>query len=156
MVSKEFYGKLETYIDGLSDKQDDKKILEFVMEEIGYIPKEVQEFIVDKTGLFDFTIKGTIEFYPKFKETLKKIGPKEVKVCVGMTCSAKGSAKLLEKVEEILGIGIDETTEDRRFSLGTQRCFGKCEIGPNIYVDDRGYHRVKDEDIARILGEEGF
>ncbi len=62
MIDQEFYRKLEEYIEGLTDKKNDKKILEFVMEEIGYIPKEVQEFIAEKTGLFPFTIKGTIDF----------------------------------------------------------------------------------------------
>jgi len=156
MIGKEFYEKLEEYIEGLTDKKDDKKILEFVMEEIGYIPKEVQDFIGEKTGLFPFTIKGTIDFYPKFKETIEKIGPKEVKVCSGMGCSGRGSGKLLKKMKELMGVEVDETTEDGRFSLGTQRCFGKCAVGPNVYVDDRGYHRVEEEDLARILEEEGF
>jgi len=156
MVSKEFYGELEEYIEGMIDKKNDKKILEFVMEEIGYIPQEVQDFIADKTGIFPFTIKGTIEFYPKFKESLEKTGPKEIKVCVGMSCSARGSAKLLTKMKKELGIDVDEVTADGRFSLGTQRCFGKCAIGPNIYVDDTGYHRVDEEDIKRILDTEGF
>jgi len=156
MIDKEFYDKLEEYIGGLTDKKDDKKILEFVMEEIGYIPREVQDFIAEKTGLFPFTIKGTIDFYPKFKETLERVGPKEVKVCVGMGCSGRGSAKLLKKMKELMGIDVDETTEDGRFSLGTQRCFGKCAVGPNIYVDDRGYHKVEEEDLPRILDGEGF
>lgn len=156
MIDKEFYEKLANYIEGLSDKKNDKKILEFVMDEIGYIPQEVQDFIAEKTGLFSFTIKGTIDFYPKFKETLEKTGPKEIKVCVGMGCGGRGSAKLLSKMEELLGIEVDEVTPDGRFSLGKQRCFGKCAIGPNIYVDDRGYHQVEEEDIARILKTEGF
>ena len=156
MINKEFYKKLADYIDGMTDKKNDKKILEFVMAEIGYIPKEVQDFIAEETGLFPFTIKGTIEFYPKFKETLEKTGTKEVKVCVGMGCSARGSAKLLEKMEELLGIEVNGVTEDGRFTLGTQRCFGKCAVGPNIYVDDRGYHKVGEKDLKRILEEEGF
>ena len=156
MIDKEFYDKLEEYIGGLTDKKDDKKILEFVMEEIGYIPREVQDFIAEKTGLFSFTIKGPIDFYPKFKEPLERVGPKEVKVCVGMGCSGRGSAKLLKKMKELMGIDVDETTEDGRFSLGTQRCFGKCAVGPNIYVDDRGYHKVEEEDLPRILDGEGF
>ena len=156
MISKEFYEKLADYIEGMADKKNDKKILEFVMDEIGYIPKEVQDFIAEKTGLFPITIKGTIDFYPKFKENLEKIGPKEVKVCVGMGCSARGSEKLLKGMEEIFGIEAGEVTEDGRFTLGTQRCFGKCAVGPNIYVDDRGYHKVEEEDLERILKAEGF
>ncbi len=156
MIGNEFYERLGNYIEGLSDKKDDKRILEFVMDEIGYIPQEVQDFIAEKTGLFSFTIKGTIEFYPKFKETLEKTGPKEIKVCKGMTCGPKGGKLLLEKMKEILGIDVDETTPDGKFTLGTQRCFGKCAVGPNIYVDDRGYHKVEEEDLMRILKTEGF
>lgn len=156
MISKEFYEKLGTYIEGLSDKKNDKVILEYVMEELGCIPQEVQDFIAEKTGLFPFTIKGTIDFYPKFKEGLVKTGPKEIKVCQGMTCGPRGGVALLEKMKAILEIDVDETTPDGKFTLGTQRCFGKCDMGPNIYVDKTGYHKVDESDILRILKEEGF
>ncbi len=156
MINNEFYDKLGSFIDEMSNKKDDKKILEFVMDEIGYIPEEVQEFIAKKTGLFIFTIKGTIDFYPKFKESLDRVGPKEVKVCIGMGCSGRGSGKLLDRVKEILGVEVGEITLDNKFRLETQRCFGKCAIGPNIYIDDNGYHKVNEEDLLRILKTEGF
>ena len=54
MVDKEFYKELEEFIENLRDKKDDVKILNFVIEKIDSIPKEVQKFIADKTAYGDF------------------------------------------------------------------------------------------------------
>ena len=42
MVDKEFYKELEEFIENLRDKKDDVKILNFVIEKIDSINKEVQ------------------------------------------------------------------------------------------------------------------
>ena len=42
MVDKEFYIELEEFIENLKDKNDDVKILNFVVERLDSIPKEVQ------------------------------------------------------------------------------------------------------------------
>ncbi len=130
MVKKEFYQNLENFINGLDNKRDEIKILNFVMEEIGYIPLEVQEFIAYKTGLFLVTIQNAIEFFPRYKAEVTETV--EIKVCNGMGCSGRGNLMFLEEIKKLLGIEVGETTKDGRYKLSTQRCFGKCSKGPNI------------------------
>ena len=71
-VNKEFYAELEEFINGLKDKKNDVKILNFVLEKLDAIPEEVQKFIADKTGLLEISIENTINFYPKFRNKVKK------------------------------------------------------------------------------------
>ena len=73
MVDKEFYKELEEFIENLRDKKDDVKILNFVIEKIDSIPKEVQKFIADKTGLMEISIENTINFYPKFRNRVSNV-----------------------------------------------------------------------------------
>ena len=85
-VNKEFYIELEEFINGLKDKKNDVKILNFVLEKLDAIPVEVQKFIAEKTGLLEISIENTINFYPKFRNKVSGKQLKEVSVCVGMTC----------------------------------------------------------------------
>ena len=50
-----------------------------------------------------------------------------------------------------LGIGIGETTEDRQFSLEVGRCFGACGLAPVVMIDDQVHQRVRPTSIRSII-----
>jgi NADH:ubiquinone oxidoreductase subunit E len=72
-------------------------------------------------------------------------------VCLGTACYVRGGKKVLEAVRKELGIGVGETTPDRRFSLDVARCFGACGLAPVITVDDHVHQRVKAAKVGDIL-----
>jgi NADH:ubiquinone oxidoreductase subunit E len=150
MITKDFYEKLEEFICKMDNKSDEIKILNFVMKELGYIPSEVQEFIADKSGLFLITIKNAIDFFPKYKDNIEEVI--EIKVCAGMSCKSNGSMILLEKAKEILGIEVEETTEDGKYKLLTQRCFGQCKNCPNVSIGGTLFKNVKAENLKKMFG----
>lgn len=45
-------------------------------------------------------------------------------------------------MKDTLDIDFDETTEDGKIRLTTQNCFKKCNLGPNIMVNSRFYHKM--------------
>jgi len=149
MMDKEIYQKIDEFIEGLADKKDDLKILQFIQNEVGYIPEELQEYVAEKTNLFIFSIQNTINFYPSLKT--EKSEAIEIKVCTGRACSGNGSKFTLEEVEKELGISVGETTLDGKYKLLTQNCFGKCPHGPNIYVGDKWYKGVKASDAKALV-----
>ncbi|MEG0136761.1 MAG: NAD(P)H-dependent oxidoreductase subunit E, partial [Cetobacterium sp.] len=103
---KEFYEKLDEYIELLEDKKNDYKILCFVVDELGYIPDETLDYIAKKIDVFKFSLEGTIKFYPK----LQKVRTKHyVQICIGRNCVQKG---LKEKIEELRG-KVDFVIEER-------------------------------------------
>lgn len=62
---------------------------------------------------------------------------KEIKVCLGRSCTmVNGSEAILDRFKDNLGIDVDELTKDGKIKLTTQRCFGRCGIGPNVKVGD--------------------
>ena len=152
MEKKEFYDELEKFIDGLRDKKDDVRILNFVVEKLDAIPKDVQKFIADKTGLMEISIENTINFYPKFRNKVKDKSVKEVAVCTGMNCGPSGGQDIYNALVELLEVDSEGLSKDGKIMLSKKRCFGRCAKGPNVSIDGEIYSFMTLKDVKRKLG----
>lgn len=137
----------------------------------GYSP-----IIIDILKNIERDFGGVEEFYigeigKKFKieekevvDTLKMLGIKiiesiettEIRVCLGHTCSERGSKAILDRFKKELKIDVDETTKDGKVKLTVQRCFGRCAIGPNVKVGEdilSGYSVDKVEETIKKIRE---
>lgn len=124
-------------------------VLHKAQDLFGFLPIEVQEHIADALGLPVSEVLGVVTFYHYF--TMQPRGRHTINVCMGTACYVRGAKKVIEALIEELGVKIGETTEDRRFSLTTQRCFGACGLAPVIMVNNDVHGRVTPKKIASIL-----
>ena len=115
----------------------------------GYLPKSVQEYLAQKLNKSLSEVYGVTTFYTFF--TLFPKGRHSVRVCLGTACYVKGGKKILSAVQKELGIGVRETTLDRRFSLEVNRCMGACALSPVVRIDDDIYARIGASRIPGIL-----
>ena len=110
---------LEVYT---QDKSNLIQILNEVQEKYGYIPKFAQEEISKYLNIPMAEIYGVITFYARF--TLEPKGKYNIAVCLGTACYVNGSEKILDRIKEILGIDVGETTKDRTiFTRGNKMCW---------------------------------
>jgi len=126
-------------------------VLHRVQEEFGYIPRKIA---IELTELLDIPlakIYGVITFYHFFK--LKKPGKHKLQVCMGTACYLKGGQDLIEEVENLLDIGVNQTTEDGLFSLEAVRCVGCCGLAPVLVVGKDVYGKLKTDKMAEILAK---
>lgn len=144
--------KLREVID---ENKHDKSRLIAVMQEAqdiyGYLPMEVQEIISEGMEIPMEKIFGVATFYAQF--SLSPKGKYNISVCLGTACYVKGAGALMEKLEEALGIGADECTEDGKFSLTACRCIGACGLAPVLTVNEDVYGRLVADDIPGILAK---
>ena len=126
-------------------------ILQEAQEIYGYLPLEVQEIIAAKTGVSLEEIFGIVSFYAQFK--LNPDGQFAIAVCLGTACYVKGSGLIYDKFQQLLGIGGDECTADRKFSLTASRCIGACGLAPVLTVNEDVYGRLTVEDVAGIIAK---
>jgi NADH:ubiquinone oxidoreductase subunit E len=133
-------------------KKDDLiEVLHWVQENYRYIPKDVQVKIAEKLNVPYSTVYGVVTFYHFF--SLKPKGRYEIALCQGTACYVKGSPKVLEKFEEELAIGAQQTTADGMFSLEVVRCLGACGLAPVITVNKEPRARLKPEHVPEIINE---
>jgi NADH-quinone oxidoreductase subunit E len=78
-------------------------------------------------------------------------GRNEVHVCTGSACYVRGSAGLLDRVQDLIGIGPGGTDPDSRFSLETSNCLGSCNLGPEMIVGGRHHGRMTPDTVEDVL-----
>ena len=127
----------------------DKSLLMTVMQKAqdiyGYLPMEVQNMIAEGMDVPLEKVYGVATFYAQF--SLAPKGEYNISVCLGTACYVKGAQSILDSISEKLGIGVDECTADRKFSLTACRCIGACGLGPVLTVNDEVYGKLKKEGI---------
>ena len=135
------------------DKYRDDKgalipVLHEVQEYFGYLPIEVQKVISDELHIPLAEIYGVVTFYAQFPTQPK--GKYTVSVCLGTACYVKGSGKILEKFESILGIKAGEVSGDGMFGIEACRCIGACGLAPVATVNGEVYGRLVQADVQTI------
>ena len=75
----------------------------------------------------------------------------QILICGGTGCTSSGSARLVERFEELL----EQNGLTKEIKLVHTGCFGLCEAGPVVIVYPEGafYSRVKVEDVDEIVAE---
>lgn len=115
----------------------------------GYLPIEVQQMVADGLSISLSEVYGVATFYSQFSLTPK--GEHRISVCLGTACYVKGADKILQALEEKLGIKSGECTPDGMFSIDSCRCVGACGLAPVMMIDDEVYGKMTVEQIDPIL-----
>ena len=126
-------------------------ILQKAQKEYGYLPEEVLKSIASELHLSLSQVYGVVTFYTQFH--LEPRGENIVRVCMGTACHVRGGGKVLEKIEEELGVENGETTEDLKFTVETVACIGACGLAPVIMVNDNTHGRLTPDEVSEILAE---
>ncbi|MCI8482592.1 MAG: NADH-quinone oxidoreductase subunit NuoE [Clostridia bacterium] len=133
------------------DKDNLIQILNDVQEHYGYIPKHAQKAISEYLSIPMAEVYGVITFYSRF--TLKPKGKYHIAVCLGTACYVKGSSKIMDRLEERLGIKTGETTPDGKFSIEATRCVGACGLAPVFTVNGEVYGKATVQKLDKVLDE---
>jgi NADH-quinone oxidoreductase subunit E len=128
-------------------------ILQQVQQALGYLPEEALRRIAHFTRVPESTVFGVATFYSQFR--LAPVGRNIIKVCRGTGCYVKGSPRLLDKVEKLLGINDGETTSDLEYTLETVACFGSCALAPVVVLNGKVHGTVTPERLKALLGPQG-
>lgn len=74
----------------------------------------------------------------------------EIIICMGSSCFARGNKKTVSIIQDFLR---KNNLYDQVFLKGNH-CFGKCNAGPIIKINDKIYEGVTNEKIIEILETE--
>ena len=117
----------------------------------GYLPADEVRRAARDLGVPLSVIYSAATFYALF--SFKPCGQHKLQVCEGTACYVKGAAALLSKLQQELGIQIDQTTDDLLFTLKRVRCVGSCGLAPVVRVDEETFGRLTLADLESILAK---
>ena len=149
-TEQEKYERIGRIIDEYKDREGSLiQILHAAQGIYGCLPVELQKFIADRLGKPLSEVYGVVSFYTFF--STKPRGKYTIRVCLGTACYVRGGKKIIEKLQEILGIRIGDTTEDGMFTLEVMRCIGACGLAPAMMINDTVYKQVNPDKLQSIL-----
>src|SRR6266542_5283978 len=85
-------------------------MLHLVQAEEGYVTPDGIELCAEELDLTTAEVAAVATFYSMYKR--RPVGDHHVGVCTNTLCAILGGDVILASLEEHLGIGSDETTED--------------------------------------------
>jgi len=127
-------------------------LLWLVQEKFGYIPHEAISEIAELTGTTSVHVEAVVKFYEMFHD--HPIGKCQLMLCTNVSCLLKGADKTLQKLKEVLGIDVGETTPDGMFTLEEVECLAACDKAPVLLVNATELHEnVTPDKVERIITE---
>jgi NADH:ubiquinone oxidoreductase subunit E len=127
------------------------QILHQIQSIQGFLPLETLRQVAIKLNMPLSEIAGVVSFYSFF--STEPQGRHTIRVCLGTACYVRGGKKLIEKLQEMLGIELGQTTNDQRFTFEIARCIGACGLAPAVMIDNEVYRQVNVNKLKSILAK---
>ena len=131
----------------------EKSALIAILQEIenlyGYLPAWALRHVSEKLEVPMIQVYGVASFYDAFHLTPR--GKHLIRVCLGTACYLRGSARILEALENELDIKDGETTHDLKFSLQSVRCLGACALAPVMVVGEHHFDKMTPTKVRSVL-----
>jgi NADH:ubiquinone oxidoreductase subunit E len=123
--------------------------LHLAQEIYGYLPLSVQRDIADGMGESLSYVSGVVSFYSYFS-TIPR-ARHAIRICLGTACYVRGGKRIVDRIEEAIGVSVGESTPDGRFSLVITRCLGACGLAPVIMIDEDVHQQVNPDKVEKLL-----
>jgi NADH-quinone oxidoreductase subunit E len=151
-TATEFSSALLQFIEDWKDKPGNLiMILHRVQQEFGYLPRPVVIKLSQMLGTPLAKIYGVVTFYHFFK--LTKPGRHNIQVCLGTACYLKGGEDIIHEIENLLGIGLNQVSDDGEFSFEAVRCVGCCGLAPVAVSGSDVFGKLVPDKLPEILAK---
>jgi NADH-quinone oxidoreductase subunit E len=123
-------------------------ILWVAQETWGWISKEAAEEVAKIVEVSPAHVDGVLTFYTMFN--LRPVGKNLLQICTSISCHLAGAERLVERCRERLGVNLEQTTPDGKFTIIEVECIAGCDKAPSLMVNDT-YHEPVDEKALDAL-----
>jgi NADH-quinone oxidoreductase E subunit len=114
-----------------------------------WVPRAAMDYVAGLLGIAPIRAYEVATFYTMFN--LAPVGTYFVQICTTTPCWLRGSDDIVKACEHKLGIGLNETTADGKFTLKEVECLGACVNAPMVQVNDDYYEDLDADGMTRLL-----
>ena len=152
ILSPEYEADVSKVVNQYRDKKGSLLlILQTINALYNYFPEEVLRYVSQELNIPLTLILRIATFYNAF--SLKPRGKHIINVCMGTACYVRGSEKIMERFTDILDVEVEETTEDRLFTLKSVRCIGCCGLAPVATIGDDVHGKLQIKNVPEIINK---
>jgi NADH-quinone oxidoreductase E subunit len=120
-----------------------------VQRERGYLDPPGVLYLANRLALRVTDIWEVATFYSMLHTT--PIGKYHIQVCRTLSCKIMGAGKVVKHCANKLGIKVNETTADGRFTLSEVECLGSCGTAPMMQINFDYHENLTPEKIDQVL-----
>ena len=126
--------------------------LRAVQHEEGYLSTPMMDAVAAYLRIPPMEVYEAASFYSMYE--LKPVGRHTIAVCDNVSCMLRGGDRIIEHIQNKLGIGLGESTPDGKFYLKREEeCLAACCGAPMMQVDHVYYEHLTPERVDEILAE---
>jgi NADH-quinone oxidoreductase E subunit len=116
-----------------------------------WLPQEAMDVVAKRLAMPPIRVYEVASFYTMFN--LKPVGKNVVCVCATTPCELRGGAEIIRACKRNLGVGLNETTPDGKFTLHEVECLGACANAPVVQINDDTFEDLTPETMEKILDD---
>ena len=120
-------------------------------ENNGYLNEDLIDAAASYLKIPSIYIYEVVTFYSLFD--LEEVGKYKIYFCVSISCMLCGSDNLLNFIKNKLKVDVNQTTEDKKFTLKKAECLAACGGAPVMLIGEKYYENLTTEKINNILDE---
>jgi NADH-quinone oxidoreductase subunit E len=124
-------------------------LLFLVQSQEGYVTEDGMRDVARIVGITPAQVLATASFYTMLKK--RPQGEYLISVCRNISCTHMGARKVIQRLEDHLGVVAGGTTEDGKFSLEAAECLATCDGAPSMQVNYEDFYRVGPDEAVEIV-----
>ncbi len=118
----------------------------------GWVTTELMDAVSDYLDVPPVWVYEVATFYSMIET--EPVGRHSISICTNISCMLCGADKVVEHVENKLGIKMGQSTDDGRIFLKIEEeCVAACTGAPMMIVDGHYHENLTVEKIDEILDE---
>lgn len=117
----------------------------------GYLTTNLMDAVADYLTMPRIAVYEIAAFYSMYY--LEPVGRHVINICTNISCTLNGAEKIVEYFQQKLGIGLNETTPDGKFTLKEVECLGACVAAPVCHIGKKYIEKLTPEKIDALLAE---
>ena len=151
--SENNFSKIKKIIDNYPKGKQQSAILPVLdiaqRQNKGWLSKKAIEKVAETLSMSFIRVMEVATFYSMFN--LEPVGKYFVQICRTTPCWLRGSEKLKNTAEKIVGCKIGSTSKDKLFTLVEVECLGACCNAPMVQINDDYYEDLDEENFTKLL-----
>ena len=128
-------------------------ILHLVQAEYGWVSSPAMDKVAEYLNLEPIEVYEVATFYTMY--FMRPQGKYVLEVCRTGPCGIVGAEKIMDHIEEKLGVKEGEVTADGLFSWRGVECLAACGYGPVLQIGPEYtfYEKLTNESVDQLIGD---
>jgi NADH-quinone oxidoreductase subunit E len=123
--------------------------LTIVQKQEGWLSDAMMNAVAEYLDIPQTAVYEVATFYSLYN--LKPTGKYRIDVCTNVSCMLCGCDTIVKHLQQRLGIGFGETTDDGRYTLKEVECLAACGGAPAMQLDGQYFEHLTPEKVDKIL-----